>query len=198
MRRRRENERFLAERALEAERRRDQHARVAVSAERSRIARELHDVVAHAISVIVVQARGGERIVGTDPDRAREAFGVIGMTGEQALGEMRRLLGLLRENDAVAELAPQPSLSHVGDLVGQLRESGLPVDLAVEGHPRRLPPGVDVSAYRIVQEALTNVLRHAGSAVATVRIRYDPTTDRDRRRRRRNGERLSARLQGMA
>ena len=172
IRRHREHERLLAERAFEAERRRDQHAQAAVSAERARIARELHDVVSHAISVIVVQARGGERILGTDPERAREAFGVIATTGEQALGEMRRLLGLLRDSDAADDLAPQPSLDHVCDLVTQLRESGLPVEFAVEGRPRPLPPGVDVSAYRIVQEALTNVLRHAGAAAATVHIRW--------------------------
>jgi signal transduction histidine kinase len=174
MRRRRDNELLLAERAFQAERRRDQHAQAAVSAERSRIARELHDVVAHAISVIIVQARGGERMVDTDPDRAREAFGAIATTGEQAMVEMRRLLGLLRANDAGSALAPQPSLDRVGELVGQLRESGLPVDLAIEGDPRPLPPGVDVSAYRIVQEALTNVLRHAGPAAAKVLIRYEP------------------------
>jgi signal transduction histidine kinase len=174
MRRRRENELFLAERAFQAERRRDQHAQAAVSAERSRIARELHDVVAHAISVIIVQARGGERIIGTDPDRAREAFGAVAATGEQAMGEMRRLLGLLRENDAGSALAPQPSLDRVSELVGRMRESGLPVNLAIEGDPRPLPPGVDVSAYRILQEALTNVLRHAGPAAATVHIRYEP------------------------
>ena len=151
---------------------RDEGARAAVADERARIARELHDVVAHGVSVIVLQARGGRRVLDEDPEEAREAFDSIESTGKQALAEMRRLLGLLRSDDAELALAPQPSLAQLDRLVAQIREAGLPVEVEVEGEPVELPPGVDLSAYRIVQEALTNALRHAGPAHAHVRVRY--------------------------
>jgi len=143
-----------------------------VAEERQRIARELHDVVAHAISVIVVQARGGRRLLDTEPAEARGAFDTIEGTGQQVLGEMRRLLGLLRESEDQLALAPQPSLVRIDDLVEQVRDAGLPVELAIEGEPTELPPGIDLSAYRIVQEALTNALKHAGPATARVTLRY--------------------------
>jgi signal transduction histidine kinase len=163
---RRERERLLA-------RERDERARAAVAEERTRIARELHDVVAHAISVVVLQARGGRRALDSDPGDARRALDAIEATASQALAEMRRLLGMLRADDDVLGLAPQPSLAALGTLVEQVREAGLPTDLRVEGDPRELPPGVDLSAYRIVQEALTNALKHAGSrARARVVVRY--------------------------
>lgn len=174
MRLRRDSERVAIARAVELELRQDEYARDAVQAERNRIARELHDVVAHAISVTVLQARGGQRIVETHPERAREAFGAILATGEQALGEMRRLLGMLREDGERGTLAPQPSIQHLTALVEQVRSAGLEVELQVEGEPRPLPPGVDISAYRIVQEALINVVRHAGPAVARVLVDYRP------------------------
>jgi signal transduction histidine kinase len=147
-------------------------AEVAIVEERTRIARELHDVVAHAISVIVLQARGGRRLLDEEPEEARGALDAIERTASQALGEMRRLLGLLREGDEQLTLAPQPTLARLDDLVGQVREAGLPVELSIEGEPTELPPGVDLSAYRIVQEALTNALKHAGPATARVTVCY--------------------------
>jgi signal transduction histidine kinase len=149
-----------------------EEAVVAVSAERARIARELHDAVAHAIGVIVLQARGARRTLPTDPGAAGDAIDVIEATGTQALAEMRRLVGVLRDHDDRATLAPPPSLRHLDGLLERVRLAGLPVTLEVEGTPVDLPPGIDLSAYRIVQEALTNTLAHAGPATASVRVRY--------------------------
>ena len=165
MRRRRGRERELI---LE----REEKARPAVLEERTRIARELHDVVAHAVSVIVLQARGARHALGKEPDDARDAIDAIEETATQALGEMRRLLGLLRADDEEVALAPQPSLAHLDTLVAHVRDAGLPVEVRVEGRPRELAPGVDLSAYRIVQEALTNALKHAGQARARVVVHY--------------------------
>jgi signal transduction histidine kinase len=148
-------------------------AQAAIAEERARIARELHDVVAHAISVIVLQARGGRRVLEAEPADAREAFATIERTGHQALEEMRRLLGMLRATDEQLALAPQPSLKQLDRLVEQVQSAGLPVQVVIEGDPRELAPGVDLSAYRIVQEALTNALKHAGPARARVLLRYD-------------------------
>ncbi|HEX4747706.1 MAG TPA: histidine kinase [Gaiellaceae bacterium] len=161
--------RRLREQQLEREK---AEAEAAIVEERSRIARELHDVVAHAISVIVLQARGGRKVLETEPDEARQALDAIEHTATQALDEMRRLLGLLRESDEELALTPQPTLTRVDELVARVREAGLPVELAVVGEPTTLPPGVDLSAYRIVQEALTNALKHAGPATARVTVRY--------------------------
>ena len=149
-------------------------SRWAVAEERSRIARELHDVVAHSVSVMVVQAGAARRTLAASPGQAAAALGQIESTGRQALVEMRRLLGLLRDGDgeAGAALAPQPSLAHLESLVAAAREAGLPVEVTVEGEPRPLPAGVDLSAYRIVQEALTNSLKHAGPATASIRLCY--------------------------
>jgi signal transduction histidine kinase len=166
MRVRRERERLLA-------RERDERARLAVADERARIARELHDVVAHAISVIVLQARGARASLVVDRDEAREAVDAIERTASQALAEMRRLLAVLRMDDD-ATLAPQASLDQLDALAGEVRGAGLPVDVRVEGRPRPLAPGLDASAYRIAQEALTNALKHAGRARATVVVRYGP------------------------
>jgi signal transduction histidine kinase len=148
---------------------RDEGARAAVAEERARIARELHDVVAHAISVIVLQARGARHAEGAERDEALDA---IETTGANALAEMRRLLHMLREDDEAVAMAPQPSLEQLDHLVAQVRDAGMPVEVRVEGERRPLPPGVDVSAYRIVQEALTNALKHAGPARARVAIRF--------------------------
>ena len=148
---------------------RDLGARAAVAEERARIARELHDVVAHAISVIVLQARGARH---ADEGERDEALAAIEATGADALAEMRRLLHILRAEDEEAALAPQPSLDQLDHLVGQVRDAGMPVELRVEGERRDLSPGVDLSAYRIVQEALTNALKHAGPARARVTLRY--------------------------
>lgn len=159
----------LSERRVEQERAR---TAAAIADERARIARELHDVVAHSISVIVLQARGGRRLLQSEPAEAGEAFAIIERTGHQTLDDMRRLLGMLRRNDEELALAPQPSLKELGRLVEQVQAAGLPVQVVIEGEARELPPGVDLSAYRIVQEALTNALRHAGPARVRVRLRY--------------------------
>jgi signal transduction histidine kinase len=149
-------------------------SRWAVAEERGRIARELHDVVAHSVSVMVVQAGAARRTMAASPDQATTALGQIESTGRQALVELRRLLGLLRDGDRGdgAALTPQPGLEHLESLAAAAREAGLPVEIMVEGDPRPLPPGVALSAYRIVQEALTNSLKHAGPARASVRVRY--------------------------
>ena len=133
-----------------------EHARAAVAAERARIARELHDVVSHAISVTVLQARGGRRLLGIDDGEVRRAFDAIEHVNAQALGDMRRLLFLLREADAAPETQPSPSLALLDSLIDQVRDAGLPVELSMTGSIERVPPGVDSSAFRIVQEALTN------------------------------------------
>jgi signal transduction histidine kinase len=143
---------------------REEKARTAVTEERSRIARELHDVLAHSVSVIVVQAQAAQRLLEGDQQDARQALGSIETTGRQALAEMRRMLGILRRSDEELTLAPQPDLEYLDALIEQTREAGLPVELRIEGEPEPLPPGVDLSAYRIVQEALTNTLKHAGPA----------------------------------
>jgi signal transduction histidine kinase len=169
----RQRQSLLEDRARLLELQRDEQARAAVAEERQRIARELHDVVSHAISVVVLPVRGGRRSLEAEPAEARGAFDAIERTSMQALGEMRRLLGLLRADEGEAPYLPQPSLSRVGELADELRGAGLPVDVSVEGEPVGLPPGVDVSAYRIVQEALTNALKHAGPTSARVLVRYE-------------------------
>jgi signal transduction histidine kinase len=163
----------LEERAARLERERDAQAQIAAAAERARIAREMHDVIAHNVSVMVVQADGAAFALDAQPERAREALGAISRTGRQALIEMRRLLGVLRTADDAAELAPQPGISQVGDLLEQARGSGLPVAFTVEGLPRELPPGADLAAYRVIQESLTNTRKHGGPAAsASVTVRY--------------------------
>jgi signal transduction histidine kinase len=144
-------------------------------AERARIARELHDVIAHNVSVMVVQADGASYTLAADPDRAREALAAISATGRQALAEMRRLLGVLRREDEPANTAraPQPGIGELGELLDQARTAGLPVSFSVEGVPRPLPDGAALAAYRIVQESLTNTRKHAGPvASASVVLRY--------------------------
>jgi signal transduction histidine kinase len=166
--------RQVEQRAREQDERRAAEAARELAAERTRLARELHDVVAHHVSMMVVQAEAGG-VVTHDPQLAGRTFDGIASTGRQALVEMRRLLGILRAGaDPAAPTAPQPGLAAVPDLVRQVRAAGLPVDVTVEGEPAHLAPGVDLSAYRIVQEALTNTLRHAGRASATVSIAYRP------------------------
>jgi signal transduction histidine kinase len=156
----------------ESVRRSEAEAERAAANERARISRELHDVVAHSVSVMTVQASAVRRRLTPEQEREREALLVVEETGRQALAEMRRLLGILREQGASADRAPQPGIGTIDTLVEHVREAGLPVELTVEGEPVRLPPGVDLSAYRIVQEALTNALRHAGPAHAWVAVRY--------------------------
>jgi signal transduction histidine kinase len=172
IRARRQRETLLEDRAVLLESEREERARAAVAEERARIARELHDIVAHAISVTVLQARGGRRLLREDPEEARRAFDTIERTGSQTLAEMRRLLGMLRADDEQLALAPQPSLSRLDALARELTNAGLPVEVRVDGDPHELPASVDLSGYRIVQEALTNALKHAGPARAIVSVRY--------------------------
>jgi signal transduction histidine kinase len=163
------------ERARAAERGREERARAAVVEERQRIARELHDVVAHSVSVMTVQAGGVRRLLEPGQVREREALLVIEETGRTALAEMRRLLGILRGANETPSLAPQPGMATIGSLIEQVREAGLPVEYRIEGEPVELSPGIDLSAYRIVQEALTNALKHAGPSRARVSVRYRST-----------------------
>jgi len=162
--------RALEERAERAERERESEAARARAEEQARIARELHDVIAHNVSVMVVQAAAGNDVFDSRPDRAREALQTIEASGRKALGEMRRLLGIVRADGA--EYAPQPGLEQLDELVEQVRAAGLTVEVGIEGAPRPLPAGIDLSAYRVVQEALTNTLKHARATRASVTIRY--------------------------
>jgi signal transduction histidine kinase len=169
---------WLAGRAMLARRRRAEALAVstasdAVADERRRIARELHDVVAHNVGVIIVQAQATQGMLDGAHPQAAEAVQAIEHTGRQALTEMRRLVGLMRETEPEA-MAPLPSLRHVGLLADEMRGAGVPVELEITGEPVALPAGVDASGYRIVQEALTNVLKHAGGARAEVRVDYSP------------------------
>ncbi|MCG5220547.1 sensor histidine kinase [Streptosporangium sp. KLBMP 9127] len=166
----------LEERADRAERERDQQAKIAAATERARIARELHDVVAHNVSVIIVQADGAGYAMDTDPAQARAAVRTISATGRQALAEMRRLVGVLRQDDtATEEYAPQPGLAQIEELVEQIRGSGLPVGLKITGTAGAVPEGEQLTVYRIVQEALTNTLKHGGPvARASVELVLGP------------------------
>jgi signal transduction histidine kinase len=162
----------LRERTQELEQEREERARLAVAEERARIARELHDVVAHTLGVVVVQA-GAERLHLPADSREHETFASIERSGRAALEEMGRLLGMLRVDEDADALVPQPGLARLDELLDHVRATGLDVELVVEGTPRALGPGADVSAYRIVQEALTNAVRHSGSSRARVRLRWD-------------------------
>lgn len=162
----------LERRADRLEREREERARAAVAEERGRIARELHDVVAHSVSVIAVQTGSMRRRLSRERPEDAEQLAAVERTARQALAEMRRMLGLLRADGDEPSLAPQPGVEQVDRLVEQVRSAGLPVELSVEGEQRSLPPGVDLAAYRIVQEALTNVLKHAGAEGASVALRY--------------------------
>ena len=164
----------LAARAELLEREHELRAHEAVAEERARIARELHDLVAHNVSVMVVQAGAERHALGPEQASTREALASIEQAGRQALVEARRLLGMLRRKDDGSELEPQPSVEHIDVLVEQIERAGLPVTLAVEGERAPLPAGVDLCAYRIVQEGLTNALKHAGPAHAEVVLRYAP------------------------
>jgi signal transduction histidine kinase len=160
----------LEERAALIERERDERTRRGILEERERISRELHDIVSHHVSVMVIQAGGGARAVDRRPDEARTAFEAIAATGRQALADMRRMLGAL--GDAVSP-EPMPGLDRLDDLLDQVRSAGLDVALTVEGEARRLDPGLELTAYRIIQEGLTNSLKHAGGR-ARLLIAYSP------------------------
>lgn len=152
-----------------------ENAAAAVSEERARIARELHDIVAHSVGVMVVQAGAAEQVVEEDPEFARAALGTIRSTGSSALAEMRRLVTVLREPATQVDLSPQPGVATLHELVERARSTGLAVDLAIEGDTRSLPAGLDLAAYRIVQEALTNIHRHSAATRAEVRLDCGPS-----------------------
>jgi signal transduction histidine kinase len=159
----------LEDRALALAHEREQRERLAVGVERARIARELHDVAAHSLSLMVVQAGGARSVLGVTPDAAAEALGAIAATGRQTMADMGRLLGFLETDDA----SSLGGISRIGDLVAQARQAGLPVEMRITGTARRLLSELDLAAYRIVQEALTNVLKHAGGARTQVLVAYD-------------------------
>jgi len=165
--------RELAEKAERAEYARDEEERRVVLAERSRIARELHDVLAHNLSVMVVQAGAARRVAAAQPDRAAEAAELIQRTGREALHELRQLFGPVRHGEGEDLFGP-PGLARLDELAERARAAGLRVELRVQGDPVQLPTGIDLTAYRVVQEALTNALKHAGDARAVVSVSYEP------------------------
>ena len=175
-------------RADRAEAELDQQAARAAAAERTRIARELHDVVAHHVSLMAVQAEAASSLLPARPDDARRSVDIISDTARQALTELRRLLGVLRGPAERPETAPSVTLADLGAVLDQVRDAGLPVDLDVVGAPYPLAPSIDLTAYRIVQEALTNTLRHTAATRASVTLSYEPgylgigITDRGPRR----------------
>jgi signal transduction histidine kinase len=174
MRSRRRRDELLRERAERAEREREERAEKATLEERSRIAREIHDVVTHSVSVIAVQAGAARAVVEQHPDQALEALQAIERTSRETMADLRRALGVLRDPGDGAALAPQPGLDRLDDLVEQFRGTGLTVAADVQGPARPLPAGLDLAAYRVVQEALTNALRYAAPATAHVLVRFEP------------------------
>ncbi|MFP5371402.1 MAG: sensor histidine kinase, partial [Actinomycetes bacterium] len=179
--------RRLAEQSAELRRQQELVRAAAVREERGRLARDLHDVIAHSVSAMVVQASAAQELLRSDPDRAEQALGRVVDTGRRALGETARMLHLLRDEADELGLSPAPGLKDLDALVDGFRASGLRVDLAVEGDPSGLPPGVDVSAYRVVQEALTNARRYAADRVAELDIRCTDDAVRIRARNRSGG-----------
>jgi signal transduction histidine kinase len=174
LRERAEQAEAAEERAARAEREREAAARVAVAEERARIARELHDIVAHAVSVMVLQVGAVRHKLPDALEEDRDALRAVERAGRTALAEMRRLLAAIRPDGDEAELLPQPGLDGLDSLLGEIGRAGLPVQLHVDGEPFPLPRGIDLSAYRIVQEGLTNALKHARASDADVTVRYRP------------------------
>jgi signal transduction histidine kinase len=169
-----ERNRQLAEAADQLYRDREERARRAVTDERLRIARELHDIVAHHMSVIAIQAGLARYVLRSDPDTAHAAIGTVLETGTEALEEMRRMLALLRVEPETDGYDPAPGLAHLPELFSRVRLAGVPVEVTVEGTPQPLSPGIELCAYRVIQEGLTNVLRHATPATARIILRYGP------------------------
>ena len=174
LRERAEQAEAAEERAVHAERERESAARVAVAEERSRIARELHDIVAHAVSVMVLQVGAVRHKLSDAMAEDRDALRGVELAGRKALAEMRGLLAAMRPEGEEAELVPQPGLDGLDSLLDEIGRAGLPVELHVDGQPVPLPRGIDLSAYRIVQEGLTNALKHAHASDADVTVRYRP------------------------
>jgi len=174
LRTRREYLRAVEDRAMQLERQQQANARRAAAEEQARIAREVHDVIAHNLSVIIVQATAADAVFASNPADARRAVRTIGGTARQALGELRRVLGVIRTGDERSpDFPPQPTLARLETLLEQVRTAGLAVDLQITGEPRELPSALELSAYRIVQEALTNTLRHANATHAIATLRFD-------------------------
>jgi len=163
----------LQERIERADQERELQALAAVAEERARIARELHDIVGHSVSVMTVQASAVRRLLREDQEKERQALLTVEETGRAALAEMRRLVGVLRRPEDAPALVPQPSLEHVEKLVEQARAQGLPTELRVEGDAQELPQSIDLAAYRVVQEGLTNAIKHANATRAEVLVRYE-------------------------
>ena len=164
-------------RAEQAEAERERQVALVAAEERTRIARELHDVVAHHVSLMAVQSEAAAALLPGRPAEAGQAVEIIGQTAREALTELRRLLGVLRgpaDVNARAATAPVPSISELEEVIGQVRQAGIAVNLRVEGSPSKLPPGVDLTAYRIVQEALTNTIKHSGAGEVAVTVSYEP------------------------
>ena len=151
----------------------DERVRAAAAEERRHVARELHDILAHAVSVMVVQAGAARQVLRTSPDQAEEAMLAVEATGREAMTELRQFLGALSDDEA-AGVAPQPGIRELDSLVERVREAGLPASLEVDGEPRSVSPSLDVAVFRIVQEALTNALKYAGLATTLVRLRWEP------------------------
>ena len=171
---RREREADLKERSEQLKIEREENARRAVLDERVRIARELHDVVAHHVSVMGIQAGAARKVLDKQPDKANEALSTIEASSRQAISELHRLLGFLRPKNQVEEVTPQPSLKYLDVLIKEIQDSGLPVEIRIIGKEQTVSESIDLSAYRIIQEALTNILKHAGPAKATVTVKYLP------------------------
>ncbi len=172
LRRMRAQHRSLESLTIRLEHEREENARAAVLEERSRIARELHDIIAHSLSVMVVQAGAAEELLTADPQRAREPLVAVRQTGQEALVEMRRLLGLLRTDETATMFAPQPGVANLEVLAEQARATGMRVEVDVRGNRRPLPAGLDVAVYRLVQESLTNTRKHARASCAHVSLRF--------------------------
>ena len=160
------------ERANQLERDHDTAVKAAAEAERRHIARELHDVIAHSVGVMVVQAGAARHVLDEKPEAARYSLAAVEESGHEAMAELRRLLGVLNDDGEPAPLTPEPRLDRVDALVARVKEAGLPVELHVEGEARTLPPGVEVAAFRILQEALTNALKYAGGAATQAVLRF--------------------------
>ena len=164
----------LADRERRTAREAEDRLQAAVAEERRHMARELHDVVAHGVSVMVIQAGAARQVVEATPDRATESLLTIEATGRDVMAELRRLLGVLNDDGEASGIAPQPGIEQVPPLVERIRQAGLPAELEIDGTPRTLPTSLDVTAYRIIQEALTNALRYARRARTIVRLSYEP------------------------
>jgi signal transduction histidine kinase len=162
----------LEDRAAGLEREREQRARAAVVVERARIARDLHDVIAHSVTVMTIQAGAARLLLPAEPERARDAALSVEETGRQALAEMRRLLGVLRADEGAPARTPQPGMADLDELLGRMRRPGVRVQVELEGAPDVLPPGLDLAAYRIVEEALGHALEHGNASWARVTARY--------------------------